>query len=503
MAGPYLRMKAISKRFPGVTALRGANLEAFAGEAIALMGANGAGKSTLMNVLGGVITRDEGEIFIGDRSHDFRSPIESLEQGIAFVYQELNSLPTMSIAENVFADGLPKRHGHIDFREAENQTRSILSRLGSTLDPRTSVAALNTGDRQLVEIARALRRNPKILIFDEPTSSLSQRERHRLFEVIAGLKRDGVAVIYITHFIDEIFTVCERVTVMRNGETIFSSTIDAVTSRDVVHHMMGAVENEGRLAPDRAVQSEIILEVDRLSRGDELDASFVLRAGEIVGLWGLLGSGRTELVRAIIGLDPIDGGRLRWRSGQGELADIAPAALYSHSGFVTEDRRGEGLFLPLSASDNIVLPSIRRIAGFAGIIDRRKQKKVAGDLIRRLGIKVASDDQKAATLSGGNQQKVVFARWLATAPRLFLLDEPTRGLDVGAKTEILKLILELAGTGTAILVISSELEELTRVCDRYLIMSRGRITGELSGTATKHDLLAAISGRRETQGARA
>jgi ABC-type sugar transport system ATPase subunit len=406
----------------------------------------------------------------------------------------------MSIAENVFADGLPKRHGRIDFREAERRTREILLRLGSKLDPRAPVGALNTGDRQLVEIARALRRNPKILIFDEPTSSLSQRERQRLFEVVSGLKRDGVAVVYITHFIEEIFDVCEKVTVMRNGETIFSGSIDVVSSRDIVHHMMGTLEHEGRLAPFRAVQSEIILEVDRLSRDDEFEASFTLRGGEIVGLWGLLGSGRTELVRAMVGLDPIDSGRLRWRSDQGELADIAPAALYSHSGFVTEDRRGEGLFLPLSASDNIVLPSIRRIAGFAGIVDRKKQKKLASELIRRLHIKVSSEEQRAATLSGGNQQKVVFARWLAMAPRLFLLDEPTRGLDVGAKTEILKLILELAEAGTAVLLVSSELEELTRVCDRYLIMSRGRIAGELPGSASKHDLLAAVSGRREAQG---
>jgi ribose transport system ATP-binding protein len=503
MAEPYLRLTAIGKRFPGVTALRGASLEAFAGEAMALMGANGAGKSTLMNILGGVVPKDEGEIVIGGRAYDFRSPIESLEQGIAFVYQELNSLPTMSIAENVFADGFPKRHGRIDYRDAERRTRDILQRLGSTLDPRTPVAALNTGDRQIVEIARALRRDPKIMIFDEPTSSLSQHERQRLFEVIAGLKRDGVAVVYITHFIEEIFTVCERVTVMRNGETIFASDIDAVTSRDIVHHMMGAVENEGRLGPLRAVKSEIILQVDRLTRADELDASFTLREGEIVGVWGLLGSGRTELVRAMVGLDPIDGGRLRWRSEAGELADIAPAALYAHSGFVTEDRRGEGLFLPLSASDNIVMPSIRRIARLAGIVDRKKQRSLASELIRRLGIKVASDNQKAATLSGGNQQKVVFARWLATTPRLFLLDEPTRGLDVGAKTEILRLILQLASAGTAILLISSELEVLTRVCDRYLIMARGRIADELPGTASEHELLAAVSGAGETREAAA
>jgi len=501
MASPYLQMRGVTKQFPGVIALRRADLDAYAGEAVALMGANGAGKSTLMSILGGLISKDEGDITIDGRSVDLRSPIESLDRGIAFVHQELNSLPTMTIAENVFADRLPHRFGLIDFNSAEGETSEILVRLGSRLDPRTLVASLNTGDRQLVEIARALRRNPRILIFDEPTSSLSNRERQRLFEVIRSLKQEGVAIIYITHFVDEIFKVCERVTVMRNGETVFNGDITSVTPRDIVHQMMGAVENEVRLAPYRARQSEIVLEVDHLSRGDQLDdVSFSLRAGEIVGVWGLLGSGRTELVRAIVGLDPIDSGRLRWRNENGDLAEISPRELHHHAGLVTEDRRGEGLFLPLSASDNIVLPSLQRIIGFAGLVDRRKQKTMAGEMIRRLAIKVAGDDQKTATLSGGNQQKVVFGRWLATAPRLFLLDEPTRGLDVGAKTEILKLVLELAANETAVLLISSEIEELTRICDRYIVMSHGRITGELPASASKQDLLAAISGPAEIRG---
>jgi ABC-type sugar transport system ATPase subunit len=501
-SAPYLRMQGIGKAFPGVVALRRAELQAYPGEAVAVMGANGAGKSTLMNILGGVIGKDEGEIFIGDRAVELHSPIDSLAHGIAFVQQELSSLPTMTIAENVFIDSLPQRYGWIDFGEAERRAKQILLRLGSALDPRTPVAALSPGDRQLVEIARALRRNPKILIFDEPTSSLSPRERQRVFDVIQSLKAENVAIVYITHFIDEIFTVCERVTILRNGETVFSDVIGAVTPRDVVQHMMGAIENEARLSPHRAKRSEIVLEVDHLSRGNALtDISFSLRAGEIVGIWGLLRSGRTELVRAIIGLDPVDQGRLRWRDSRGELSEITPTELHAHSGIVTEDRRGEGLLLPLSVSDNIVLPTLRRIAQLAGIVDRNAQRRIAGDLIARLGIKVANNDQKVATLSGGNQQKVVFAKWLAAAPRLFLLDEPTRGLDVGAKSEILKLVLQLANANTAVLLISSEVEELTRICDRYLVMSHGRITGELSGTATSDDLFAAVSDQPEPRGA--
>jgi ABC-type sugar transport system ATPase subunit len=329
-SAPYLRMQGIRKAFPGVVALRHADLQAYAGEAVAVMGANGAGKSTLMNILGGVIGKDEGEIFIDDRAVELHSPIESLAHGVAFVQQELSSLPTMTIAENVFIDSLPQRYGWIDFDEAERRTKQILLRLGSALDPRTPVAALSPGDRQLVEIARALRRNPKILIFDEPTSSLSPRERQRVFDVIQSLKAENVAIVYITHFIDEIFAVCERVTIMRNGETVFSDAIGAVTPRDVVQHMMGAVENEARLSPHRAKHSEIVLEVEHLSRGNSLaDISFSVRAGEIVGVWGLLRSGRTELVRAIIGLDPIDQGRLRWRTNRGELSEITPAELHA------------------------------------------------------------------------------------------------------------------------------------------------------------------------------
>jgi ABC-type sugar transport system ATPase subunit len=500
MDQPYLRLRAVSKRFPGVIALNRAELDVAAGEAVALMGANGAGKSTLMNILGGVVGMDEGEILIDGAPVALRSPIDSIRHGIAFVHQELNSLPTMTIAENVFIDDFPSRFGRIDVAQCQRRTREILARLGSNLDPRQPVAELSIGDRQLVEIARALRRNPKILIFDEPTSSLSLRERERLFDVVRALKSDGVAIIYITHFVDEILAVCDTVSVMRNGATVFTGAIAEVTAREVVHHMMGTAENERPLVANRPQSAETLLEIEGLSRAGVLDGiSLSLRAGEIVGVWGLLGAGRTELLRALAGLDPIDGGTLGWRDG-GNLVPISPRQLRQKAGFVTEDRRGEGLLLPLSAGDNIVLPNLGAIARL-GFIVRREQKRIATAMIRRLGIKVTGEDQRTATLSGGNQQKVVFARWLATAPKLFLLDEPTRGLDVGAKTEILKLVSELADAGTAVLMVSSEIEELTRVCDRYLVMARGRIVAELPGSASQSELLAAVSGLPERQAA--
>jgi ABC-type sugar transport system ATPase subunit len=500
MSAPYLRLAGISKRFPGVVALDRAELEVEAGEVMALMGANGAGKSTLMNVLGGVVERDEGEIAIAGQPITLKSPRDSIQAGIAFVHQELSSLPTLSIAENIFIDGFPTNLGQIDFAACHRMSRELLERLGSGLDPSIAVSELSMGDRQVVEIARALRRNPRILIFDEPTSSLSVNERQRLFDVIRGLRRDGVAVIYITHFIDEIFAVSDRVTIMRNGATVFQGVTATLTGRDVVHHMMGTRDNEQPLVANRPVAAPLLLDAQGLGREGALEGvGFSLRAGEVVGLWGLLGAGRTELLRALVGLDPLDAGTLQWHEGGASRA-IAPRELYERTGFITEDRRGEGLFLSLSAGDNIVLPKLRAISRF-GLIRRGEQRRIAGEMIRRLAIKVSSDEQRVATLSGGNQQKVVFARWLATAPRLLLLDEPTRGLDVGAKTEILRLVNELADAGTAVLMVSSELEELTRVSDRYLVMVRGRIVSELPGGASRDDLLAAVSGRTEERAA--
>ena len=493
MQTPYLHMRDISKKFPGVVALEDARLEVAAGEVMALMGANGAGKSTLMNILGGIVHRDEGEITINGHPVALRNPIESLHAGIAFVHQELNSLPTLSIAENIFIDDFPQRLGRIDDEACEQISRELLSRLGSSLDPRISVGQLGIGDRQLVEIARALRRSPRIMIFDEPTSSLSVNERNRLFDVIRGLRRDSVAVIYITHFIDEIFSISDRVTVMRNGATVFAGETSSLTAQEVVHHMLGARENERPFVANRPAQAAELIAADRLVRHGVLDkVSFKLRAGEVVGLWGLLGSGRTELLRALVGLDPLDSGSLSWREAD-VITPIIPRDLYKKAGFVTEDRRGEGVFLPLSAGDNIVMTKLSAVASF-GMIRAREQRRVAGEMIRRLGIKVSRQEQRVATLSGGNQQKVVLGRWLVTAPRLLLLDEPTRGLDVGAKTEILRLVNELADAGTAILLVSSELEELTRVCDRYLVIVRGRITAELPRHATRDQLLHALSG---------
>jgi ABC-type sugar transport system ATPase subunit len=485
-------MRAISKAFPGVVALDRAELTAYFGRVTALMGANGAGKSTLMNILGGIVARDSGEIIVGGQEAALRTPIESLQVGIGFVQQELNSLPTMSISENIFIDAFPLKFGGIDYKECNRRSQVLLQRLGAKLDPSATVGELSVGDRQLVEIARALRRDPKLLIFDEPTSSLSRPERERLFEVIRGLRTEGVAIIYISHFLDEIFEISDDLVVMRNGRTVFSGEIGSLNEQELVRHMMGARENEAPLQKRRPAGATELLRIEGLSRGDALkDVTLTLKAGEVVGLWGLLGAGRTELLRAIVGLDPIDKGVLSW-SEAGRTMGIRPAQVYRRAGFVTEDRRGEGLFLGMSVGDNIVMPNLRDISRL-GLVRGNEQRRAAKAMITRLGIKVSAPEQKVSTLSGGNQQKVVFARWLASAPKLLLLDEPTRGLDVDAKTEILRLVNELADAGTAVLLVSSELEELTRACDRYLVIIRGQIVAELPAGATREELVNALS----------
>jgi len=488
-----LKMDSIAKSFGGVQAIKTARLEARGGEAIALMGANGAGKSTLMNILGGVVVPDRGRISIDGSEITLRSPRDAARNGIAFVHQELTMFPTMTVAENIFIDEMPSANGIIKMREMLRQSEALLQRVGCKISPQTPVEQLSIGDRQLVEIARALRHEARVIIFDEPTSSLTSPERERLFAVVRSLKEQGVVIIYITHFLDEIFKVCEQIAVMRNGETVWTSPMADVDPGKVVHLMLGIAEAQGRVRDPVEIDGEPMMTVNGITRRGALsNVSFEIKRGEIVGLWGLLGSGRTELLRALIGLDPVDSGTISWRKDE-QLMKISPAALHAHVGIVTEDRRGEGMHLPLSVEKNISLPNLKSLLNKWRLVGRDKEGALAETMINRLQIKVSGLQQTIGTLSGGNQQKVVFAKWLATNPRLLLLDEPTRGLDVSAKAEIMKLIVELAEQGCSCVIVSSELEELMRVSDRYLVISRGRLIDNLPGTASHDELMTSIA----------
>jgi len=495
MSAIALSMNRVSKSFPGVQALRGVNLEAYAGEALALIGANGAGKSTLMNVLGGVMRQDAGDILIHGEQADIRSPLDAARYGIAFVHQEMAMLPTLTIADNMFISTFPTKSGFIDYKSTNEQSAQALARLGCYFPPTTRVSHLSLGDRQMVEIARALLSDPKIIIFDEPTSSLTRREKNHLFEVISNIKREGVTIIYITHLMEEVFNICERAYVLRNGEVVGGGMLKDLSQKKIVQMMIGGKEVDSYFAHTTGKIGETLLKVEGLNRKGVLqDISFELHRGEVLGLWGLLGSGRTEVLRAIIGLDPIDSSKISVRENAA-LKVIQPREAKNWIGMITENRRDEGLLLPMSVKANLSLANLRAlVTKFWPLVNARVETDLANKYVNRLGIKISSLEQTVATLSGGNQQKVVVGRWLERNPSIFFMDEPTRGLDVGAKAEIRHIISELAEGGAAVLVVSSEIEEIMSVSDRYLVMYRGRIISELAREASKEELVAGAAG---------
>lgn len=496
MVTPSLQMIGVAKHFPGVQALKNVDFEAYAGEAMALVGANGAGKSTLMNVLGGIIRKDAGVIKIGGSPVDIHSPADAMRLGIAFVHQELTVLPTLSIVDNMYISRFPGRLGLIDYPKAKEECRAVLARLGCEFDLDMPLRNLSPGDQQLVEIGRALLADPRIIIFDEPTSSLTSREKQRLFEAIGALKQQQVTIIYITHFLDEVFEVCERATVLRNGETVGAGLIHEMTRQDIVRMMIGEISLDTYYAHQNVRAGDVALSVKGLRRRGVLqDINFELRFGEVVGLWGLLGSGRTELARAIVGLDPIDGGEVLVRQRkEGELVRLKPGQAKQYIGMITENRREEGLLLPLAVKQNMSLANLKALTSIGPFVDTKKETAMARQYVERLAIVLTDLGQPVATLSGGNQQKVVVARWLQRNPLIYIMDEPTRGLDVGAKVEIRKLIQELAQAGAAILLISSDIEEIMGMSDRFLVMNRGRIVDALSRDATAVELMARASG---------
>ncbi len=479
-----LRMTSIDKRFGPVQALLDVSFTVRTGTVHALVGENGAGKSTLMKILAGVYQPDAGQIEIQGEGCSFEGPGDALEAGVSMIYQELDLAEHLTVAENVFLGSEPRGPlpFSVDNRKVVADTARLAERFGFDVDPRATVEDLATGDCQIVEILRALRRDARIIVMDEPTSSLSEREAERLFEVIRGLRERGIAIVYISHRLEEIVDLADEVSVLRDGQVVHSEAVHALDIPKIVAHMVGRELTD--FFPPREVKiGDVLVSVENLSSdaGPE-DVSFSIRRGEIVGLGGLVGAGRTEVARAIFGVDRRTSGTI---SIDGEELEIhTPAeAIANGMAFLTEDRKRTGLCLGLACSWNVTLPNLARL-GMSHYIHPMREDAIAEDAASKMQIRWSGPRASVDSLSGGNQQKLLIARWLLAESRFMIFDEPTRGIDVGAKKEVYTFLNQLAGKGKAILLISSELPELFGVADRILVMRRGRLVGNLVAAET-------------------
>ncbi|GIP23820.1 sugar ABC transporter ATP-binding protein [Paenibacillus sp. J22TS3] len=490
----HIQMNHIHKSFGTNRVLTGVDFELREGEVHALMGENGAGKSTLMNILIGLHQRDEGTIVIDGQEKYFSSPKEAEEYGIAFIHQELNVWPDMTVLENLFiGKEIRNKAGFLNTKQMKTLALKQFRKLSVTIPLHQEVGELSVGQQQMIEISKALMTNAKVIVMDEPTAALTEREIQKLFEIIASLKSQGVSVVYISHRMEEIFAICDRITVMRDGKTVDTKEIPHTDFDEVVKKMVGRELTE-RYPAREPKPGEVILEVKQAgSKGRFENVSFQVRAGEIVGFSGLMGAGRTEIMRAIFGLDSLDSGEI-WVRGHKVNIRKPEDAVKLGIGFITEDRKDEGLVLDFSIRKNMALPSLTSFAS-KGFISTSKEQEFVDMLIKRLQIKTQSGETPARSLSGGNQQKVVIAKWLGIGPRLLILDEPTRGVDVGAKREIYQLMNELTDRGVAIIMVSSELPEVLGMSDRIMVIHEGKLSGELSREeATQEKIMTLATG---------
>ncbi|KOO41096.1 sugar ABC transporter ATP-binding protein [Priestia koreensis] len=475
----HIKMDNIYKAFGKNKVLEGVDFELKTGEVHALMGENGAGKSTLMNILTGLHKHDQGTIVIDGQERYFQNPKEAEENGVAFIHQELNVWPDMTVLENLFiGKELKSSFGFLKTKEMKALARKQFERLAVSIPLEKEAGECSVGQQQMIEIAKALMTNAKVIIMDEPTAALTEREIEKLFEVIRSLKKEDVSIVYISHRMEEIFTICDRITVMRDGKTIDTKHIPETSFDDVVKKMVGR-ELTDRFPERTSTPSEVVLEVKGLTKKETFNnISFSVRSGEIVGVSGLMGAGRTEIMRTIFGLDSLDGGEI-FINGQKATIKHPHQAVKLGIGFITENRKDEGLILDFSIRENMVLPNLFSFAP-KGIIDQKSENDFVELLIKRLLIKTQSAETSAGNLSGGNQQKIVIAKWVGIGPKVLILDEPTRGVDVGAKREIYQLMNELTERGVAIIMVSSELPEVLGMSDRILVIHEGKLTGELS-----------------------
>ena len=482
MSETFLQMKHITKRFPGVLALNDVQFSLRRGEVHALLGENGAGKSTLMKILSGVYQPDEGEIIFEDKPVSFSDPLSAQNVGITIIHQEFNLFPELTVEENIFIgrEFCKKNRWRLDEKQQRQATIEILQKLNLAIKPDTLVADLTVAQQQMVEIAKAISVNARILIMDEPTAALTETEIESLFRVTRLLKEQGTGIVYISHRLEELALIADRATVMRDGQYISTVDYECVKISDLIAMMVG--RDLGNIYPRReALQQRIpVLEVNGLTRKGVLnDINFTLYRGEILGFAGLMGAGRTELARAIFGADSIDSGTLKLNGKETVIKDISDAIQQGIS-YLTEDRKKEGLALNLSVERNIMLGNYPEYSDRFGNVDSRRCQQTSEEQVKALRIKTPNLEQAALNLSGGNQQKIIIARWVCKDTDILIFDEPTRGIDVGAKLEIYELMNRLVSKGKSIIMISSELPEVLGMCDRILVRRSGRITGELS-----------------------
>ena len=491
---PAVSFRSIGKRFPGTVALQGVSFDVMPGSCHAIMGENGAGKSTLGKILAGIHRPDDGDMEIGGVRRHFYSPLDARRAGVAIVHQELSFCPNLSIAENVCLASMPVRGLRLNWEKLNQQARVYLDQVGAECDVREELGGLSTGQIQLVQIAAALATGAHIIVMDEPTSSLSAVETQRLEELMAKLRQRGLTLLYVSHRMDEIFRLCDTVTVMRDGQHVATMPTAQVTEAELVRLMLGRSHDAIFPGPAKCAAGAARLRVENFSSpGKFQDINLSIRAGEVLGVAGLVGSGRSEVALGIFGLDPNISGRVLV-DGQTANPRSPRAAMKAGIGLVSEDRKGQGLVLGMECGENITLSSLDRLSR-GGVIRRSQENGIVAEFFGKLRIKASSPHEAAQTLSGGNQQKLVLAKWLARGSRVLILDEPTRGVDIGAKVEIHRLIAELAAAGQAILMISSELPEVLNLSTRVIVMRDGRLVGELDRSeATAERVLKLMTG---------
>ena len=499
MAAALLEMRNIDKVFPGVRALSNVDFTLHAGEIHSLMGENGAGKSTLVKVLTGVYPKDGGTIHLNGREISPKTPKEAQEEGISTVYQEVNLCPNLTVAENIFIGREPRRFGFIDWKEVNRRSVELLQKLDVDIDVNKTLDNYPVAIQQMVAIARAVDVDAKILILDEPTSSLNEGETARLFKIVRQLQKQGMGIIFISHFLEQIYELCDHITILRNGELVGSYELAKLPRLELIARMVGKdlndVKDMDKMAEKSVPSEEVFIETDHAaSIGQIKDVSLQIHKGEVIGFAGLLGSGRTETAEMLFGLKDVTGGQLKI-NGKAEKLANPMAAMKDGIAFCPEDRKLAGIIGDLTVRENIIL-ALQAMDGMFTHIPDSEQVKLADQFIEKLRIKVSDRDQLIKNLSGGNQQKVIIARWLATHPQFLILDEPTRGIDVGTKTEIQKMAVELAKTeGMSVAFISSEMDEMVRTCSKLIVMRDRRKVAELTGEQVSSDgVMQAIAG---------